>query len=82
MIWCNPRTNQEHGGEPVSFGELLQKADFITLHVPLTDTTRHMINAGAIAKMKDALDHIGCPRRVIDESRYFSLESGKIASAA
>lgn len=81
---ATPEQIKEHGGEPVSFGELLQKADFITLHVPLTDTTRHMINAGAIAKMKDGVRIISAARGgVIDEIALLqALESGKIASAA
>ena len=74
----------EHGGEPVSLDELFQKADIITVHVPLTDTTKHMINAQAIAKMKDGVRIISAARGgVIDEDALLqALESGKVASAA
>src|SRR5215469_9748827 len=40
------------GVERVSFDELLQRADFVTLHTPLTDATKNLIDAAAIAKMK------------------------------
>ncbi len=75
---------KEHGGEPVTFDELLQKADIITIHVPLTDSTRHMIDAGAIAKMKDGVRIVSDARGgVIDEEALLqALESGKVASAA
>ncbi|RJQ45113.1 MAG: hypothetical protein C4545_00145 [Anaerolineaceae bacterium] len=75
---------RDHGGEPVNFDDLLQKADFITVHVPLTDTTKHMINAQTIAKMKDNVRIISAARGgVIDENALLqALESGKVASAA
>lgn len=75
---------KKNGGEPVSFDELLQQADFITLHVPLTDTTRHMLNEGTIAKMKDGVRIISAARGgVIDENALLkALESGKVAFAA
>ncbi len=75
---------KEHGGEPLSFDELLQKADIITVHVPLTDKTKHMINAQSIAKMKDGVRIISAARGgVIDEDALLqALESGKVASAA
>jgi len=75
---------KEHGGEPVNFDELLPEADIITLHVPLNDSTRHMINAETIAKMKDGV-RIVCAARGgdIDEDALLQgLNSGKVASAA
>ena len=75
---------KEHGGEPVTLDELLQKADIITIHVPLTDTTRHMIDENAIAKMKDGVRIVSDARGgVIDEKALLqALESGKVAGAA
>lgn len=75
---------KDHGGEPVSLDELFSRADVITLHVPLTDSTRHMINEQAIAKMKDGVRIISAARGgVIDEDALLqALESGKVASAA
>lgn len=75
---------KDHGGEPVSLDELFSRADVITLHVPLTDSTRHMIDEQAIAKMKDGVRIISAARGgVIDEDALLqALESGKVASAA
>ena len=72
------------GGNPVTFEELLQQADIITLHIPLTADSRNLINAEAIAKMKDGV-RIVCAARggVIDEEALLQgLESNKIAGVA
>lgn len=70
--------------EFVSFEELQKKSDYISLHVPLTDSTRHMINKDSIAKMKDGVVIINCARGgVIEENDlYDALESKKVAAAA
>lgn len=81
---ATPDQIKQHGGVPVTFDELLQQADFITLHVPLTDTTRHMLNADAFAKMKKGV-YIICAARggVIDEADLLAaLESAQVAGAA
>jgi D-3-phosphoglycerate dehydrogenase len=55
--------------EKVELDELLARADFITLHVPLTDKTRNIIDAKAIAKMKDGVRIINCARGgLVDEA--------------
>lgn len=60
---------------------LLKNCDFITLHTPLTDETRGMINAEAIAKMKDGVRIINYARgEVVDEDAIIEgLHSGKVA---
>lgn len=71
------------GGEPVSLDELLRRADIITLHVPLDENTRNLLNAEAFAKMKDGV-YIICAARggVIDEEALLqALNSGKVAGA-
>jgi D-3-phosphoglycerate dehydrogenase len=71
------------GGEPVTLDELLQRADIITLHVPLDENTRNLLNAEAFAKMKDGV-YIICAARggVIDEEALLqALNSGKVAGA-
>jgi len=71
------------GGEPVSLDELLRRADMITLHVPLDENTRNLLNAEAFAKMKDGV-YIICAARggVIDEDALLqALNSGKVAGA-
>ena len=58
------------------------QADYLTLHVPLTDKTRHMIDAAAIAKMKDGVHLLNFSRaELVDpEALKAALESGKVAS--
>ena len=60
---------------------LLKNCDFITLHTPLTDETRGMINADKIAKMKDGVRIINYARgEVVDEDAIIdALHSGKVA---
>jgi len=72
------------GGEPVSLDELYNRSDIITIHVPLSNDTRGMINAQTIAKMKDGA-RIICAARggIIEETALLdALNSGKIAGAA
>ena len=74
----------KRGGQPVSFDELLAQSDFLTLHIPLTATSKNMINAAAFAKMKNGV-HIVCAARggIIDEEALLAaVESGKVAAAA
>jgi D-3-phosphoglycerate dehydrogenase len=63
---------------------MLPKADFITIHVPLTPKTRHLIGAKEFDLMKKGVRIIDCSRGgVIDqEALYQSLVSGKVAGAA
>jgi len=67
-----------------SFDEVLARADFLTVHTPLTNETRGLINADAFAKMKAGARVINCARGgLVDESALFdALTSGKIAGAA
>ncbi len=62
--------------------ELYQNADYLTLHVPLIDSTRGMINASAIAKMKDGVHLLNFSRAELVDAQALkeALESGKIAS--
>jgi len=68
----------------VSLDELLARSDFISLHVPLTESTRHMINAETIAKMKDGVRIINCARGggVDEDALYEAIVAGKVAGAA
>jgi D-3-phosphoglycerate dehydrogenase len=63
---------------------LLQEADYITLHLPKTPETTHLINAAAIAKMKPTARIVNCARGgIIDEAALAAaLAEGKIAGAA
>ncbi len=74
---------EELGVEKVELDELLRRSDFITLHVPLTDKTRNIINAEAIAQMKDGARIINCARGgLVNESDLAAaINSGKVAGA-
>ena len=67
-----------------TFDEVLARADFLTVHTPLTNETRGLINAGAFRKMKTGARVINCARGgLIDEGAlYEALTSDKIAGAA
>src|ERR1700719_1516203 len=64
--------------------EVLAQSDFVTMHMPLTTETRHLINADRIAKMKRGARIVNCARGgLIDEQALFeALQSGQIAAAA
>ena len=72
------------GIEKVELDELLRRADFITLHTPLTDKTRNIISAEAIGRMKDGVYVVNCARGglVDEQAMRDALESGKVAGAA
>jgi D-3-phosphoglycerate dehydrogenase len=72
------------GIQLVSLTELYERADFITVHTPLTDETRAMIGEAAIARMKPGVRIINCARGgIVDESALVkALKSGKVAGAA
>src|SRR5262249_1310923 len=59
-------------------------ADFITLHTPLTEATRNLIDAKALAKMKKGVRIINCARGglVVEEDLKAALDSGHVAGAA
>ncbi|QDC11428.1 phosphoglycerate dehydrogenase [Oceanicola sp. D3] len=72
------------GVQKVELDELLAKADFITLHVPLTDQTRNILSAENLAKTKKGVRIINCARGgLIDEAALAELlKSGHVAGAA
>ena len=71
------------GVEKVELDELFQRADFITLHTPLTEKTRNIIDAAAIEQMKDGVRIINCARGglLVEEDLAAALKSGKVAGA-
>ena len=74
---------EELGVEKVELDDLLSRSDFITLHTPMTDKTKNMINAEAIARMKDGVRIINCARGglIVEADLIEGLKSGKIAGA-
>jgi D-3-phosphoglycerate dehydrogenase / 2-oxoglutarate reductase len=75
---------RELGVESATFDEVLERADFLTLHLPLTDETRHSIDTAAIARMRDGARIVNAARgELVDEDALVSaLESGKLGGAA
>ncbi|WP_426958118.1 phosphoglycerate dehydrogenase [Muricoccus radiodurans] len=74
----------EIGAEKVELEEVLTRADFITLHAPLTDRTRNILSREAIGRMKKGARLINCARGgLVDEAAlYDALKSGHLAGAA
>ena len=79
-------TRRSPGDEPgrVELGELLERADVVSLHCPLTDATRHLIDAAALARMRDDAYLVNTARGpVVDEAALAAaLRDGVIAGAA
>ena len=75
---------QDLGIEKVGLEELLKAADFITIHVPLTDETKHMISDKQFSMMKKDCRIINCARGgIVDEAALVkALKEAKIAGAA
>jgi D-3-phosphoglycerate dehydrogenase len=74
----------ELGVERLTLDELFGRADFITLHTPLTDATRNIIDARALAKMKRGVRLINCARGglVVEADLAAALDEGQVAGAA
>ena len=75
---------EDLGVEKVTLDDLLARADFITLHVPMTPETKNILSAEAIAKTKKGVRIINCARGgLIDEKALkAALDSGQVAGAA
>ena len=70
--------------ELVEVDELYSRADFITVHMPMGDETRGMINAEAFAKMKEGVSILNCARGgIVNEAALLeAIQSGRVAGAA
>ena len=68
----------------VELDDLLKEADYISLHIPHTDETHNILDAGAFAKMKDGVRIINCARggTIDEDALYQAIQSGKVAGAA
>jgi len=71
------------GVEQVEFDKLLSRSDFLSVHVPLTERTRHLINGEALAKMKPTACLINTSRGGVihEEALIRALQEGRIAGA-
>jgi D-3-phosphoglycerate dehydrogenase / 2-oxoglutarate reductase len=72
------------GVEKVELEELFKRADFITLHTPLTEKTKNIVDARALARMKKGVRIVNCARGgLVDEAAlYEALKAGHVAGAA
>ncbi len=82
--FLSPERALDLGVDKVSLDELFARADFVTLHTPLTDATRNLIDAAAIARMKRGVRLINCARGglVVEADLAAALDSGQVAGAA
>src|SRR5579864_2924615 len=82
--FLSPERAVELGVEKVELDELLARAEIITLHTPLTDKTRNILSAEALAKTKKGVFVINCARGgLVDEKALReALESGQVGGAA
>jgi D-3-phosphoglycerate dehydrogenase len=78
--YLDAETMALYGVEKVELDELLQRSDFISVHVPLTDETRHLLSAREFRLMKEGVFVVNTSRgAVIDESTLVeALRSGKV----
>ena len=75
---------EKKGVDMVSLDELLERSDFISIHTPLTDETRNLIDKKAFLKMKKGVILVNCARGgIIDEKDlHEAVREGKVAGAA
>ena len=82
--FLSPERARDVGVEKVELEELFKRADFITLHTPLTEKTRNIIDATALTKTKKGARIVNCARGgLVDEKALrAALDSGHVAGAA
>ncbi|MGA2517329.1 MAG: phosphoglycerate dehydrogenase [Thermodesulfobacteriota bacterium] len=75
---------EKKGVDMVSLDELLERSDFISIHTPLTDETRNLIDKKAFSKMKKGVILVNCARGGIinEKDLHEALQEGKVAGAA
>ncbi len=82
--FLSPERAMDLGVEKVELDELFRRADFISLHTPLTDQTRGIIGKANLAKCKAGVRIINCARGglVVEEDLRAALDGGHVAGAA
>ena len=82
--FLSPERAVELGVEKVELDDLLRRSDFITLHTPLTEKTRNVIDATALTKTKKGVRIINCARGGLVDERALAaaLKSGHVGGAA
>ncbi len=84
VIYHDPTAEPAYGAQPVDLDTLLHESDFISIHVPLTQNTRHLVNADFLSKMKPNAVLVNTARGgVLDQAAlYNALKSNQIFAAA
>jgi D-3-phosphoglycerate dehydrogenase len=88
LLACDPYIAEKRGGDLgvrlVSLDDIIRFSDVITVHTPLNEETRNLINAEHFPGMKEGVFVINCARGGIinEEAMLAALESGKVAGAA
>jgi glyoxylate reductase len=84
VLYHDPSARPAFGAAPVDLDSLLRESDFVSLHVPLTAETRHMINAATLSRMKPEAVLVNTARGpIVDpEALYQALKSKRIFAAA
>lgn len=82
--YARPEIMEKHGIELTDLDSVLAAADYISVHTPLTDETRGMLNADMFNRMKDGAMVLNCARGGIvnEKDMYDALVSGKLGGAA
>lgn len=82
--YLSPEVAEKKGVELVSLDELLARSDFISVHTPLTEETRSLIDKNAMTKMKEGVILINCARGGIinEKDLYEAIRGGRVAGAA
>ena len=82
--FLSPERAIDLGVEKVELEDLFKRADFITLHTPMTEKTKNIVDAAAMATMKKGVRIINCARGgLVDENALrAALDSGQVAGAA
>lgn len=82
--FLTPERAEDLGVEKVELDDLLARADFITLHTPMTPQTKNILNAANLAKTKKGVRIVNCARGglIVEADLKAAIESGHVAGAA
>jgi D-3-phosphoglycerate dehydrogenase / 2-oxoglutarate reductase len=82
--FLSPERAIEIGVEKVELDDIFRRSDFITLHTPLTEKTRNIVDAAALARCRKGVRIVNCARGglVVEDALYDALKSGHVAGAA
>lgn len=82
--FCDPKVIEDYGVVPKTFDELIEGADIISIHCPLTDDTFHMFNRTTFERMKNtaAIINVGRGAVIAQEDLVWALNRKEIIGAA